>query len=89
MPFKADLQTLMQQFGGPVNAMASVQGVAGVVMGVVYRDPDAKEPTDEVAFLIVPKRAHMERDIVQIMVNGLQAHLESQEAKNSAGGGDN
>lgn len=76
MPFKADLQTLMQQFAGPINALASVQGVAGVVMGVVYHNPDEAEPTDEVALVIVPKLAHMERDVVAVMNNALAGHLD-------------
>lgn len=92
MPFKADLQTLMQQFGGPINALATVQGVAGVVMGVVYRNPDEPEPTDEVALVIVPKLAHMEHDVIRVAIDALQAHLTSQDAKapaGPAGGGGN
>lgn len=76
MPFKEDLATLMQQFSGPINALACVQGVAGVVLGVVYHNPDEKEPTDEVALVIVPKLAHLERDVVVVMKNALDGHLD-------------
>ena len=81
MPFKGDLQELMKQFGGPMTAVAGVQGVAGVVLGVVYRNPDEKEPSDEVALLIIPKVAQMERAVCQVMVNGLTAQLEGTAAQ--------
>jgi len=87
MPFKQDLQQLMQQFGGPMNAMATVQGIAGVAMAVVYQDPEAsaEERKDEVALIIVPKQAHMEDDVIQVAINALQAHLQTKQAQDAGG----
>lgn len=85
MAFKGDLQKLMQQFSGPVGAMAQVQGIAGIVLAAVYRDPDQPEPTDEVALLIVPKQAHMEQAVVKIVAEALVLHNQAATAPAKTG----
>jgi hypothetical protein len=61
VPFKDDLKDLMNQFAVSFQQLAQIRGVAGVVLGVVYHDQSVKDPTDEVALLIVPQGDNEEK----------------------------
>lgn len=86
MSFKGDIQETLRNFSTAMSGLALVNGVGGVVLAVAYRDQDAADPTDEVAMVIVPKNAELEKRVCQLVVEGLQAHLSGAESR---GGGEN
>ena len=71
---------LMEQFAGPMHSLASVAGVAGVVMAVVYRSPEDPEATDEVALVIMPHRAELEDAVQGQVIEALRANRQTQGA---------